>query len=246
VVRPADAATSLTPFLHQQYEPLIVKFICDWVPVGGVFMDVGANVGLISLQVLQHIGNEGRVISYEPLPQNVADMTFIRQSAGTTASQWGIETFALSDESGTAHVEWKGEAGWCRISDRGDIEIERRTFDEERLRHQLQFVDCVKIDVEGHEVSVVRGMRASIAAGTIGAVLVELHLKVIGEPEIKEILASFLAHNYRAFVIHGRSGADGDSGAELEEIGVDFFPQSRSHLFFRKDVDQRQKVALRE
>jgi FkbM family methyltransferase len=230
-VRPKDAATSLTPFLFQEYEPLIASVFSSILKPGGIFIDVGANIGLVSLLAARTVGPNGRVISYEPLPQNIADINRIRQNYGCSERHWEIVPVALSDRAGTCQFDFSGEAGWCRIDDRGALEISTRILDDELSRLNIEHIDLVKVDVEGHEASVIKGMRASLESGKISAVLLELHVPDVTESEIDEIVGVFSQCGMHPFQLVSQPLK---ARVLWREIDLPFRPAQRTHMLFNR------------
>jgi len=49
-------------------EPHIYEWIVNHLPRGGVFFDVGAHYGWLSLKAARHVGRSGRVVAFEPSP----------------------------------------------------------------------------------------------------------------------------------------------------------------------------------
>ena len=51
------------------YEMGTMNFIQDNLSAGSTFLDAGANIGVMSLVAAKSVGQEGRVLSFEPHPQ---------------------------------------------------------------------------------------------------------------------------------------------------------------------------------
>lgn len=118
-------------------------------------VDVGANIGVYSYFLAKHCA---RVVAYEPNPV-VAET--LRLAAAENVE---VVRRALSDETGRATlsvpiVEGREVHGLGRVAANGEggpetrFEVELARLDDE----PLQDVGFIKIDVEGHEGSVVRG-----------------------------------------------------------------------------------------
>jgi len=128
---------------------------------GGVAWDVGANVGLYAMLMAKWVGPEGRVVAFEPDPVN---FSYLRKNAAAN----GFENMicvptALSDRSGRARFEAEhgpiGRVIFPGNRPRGRvISVDLATGDGLVLEDGLPRPDVVKIDVEGHEVNVIRGM----------------------------------------------------------------------------------------
>jgi FkbM family methyltransferase len=135
-------------------------------PPEGVLLDVGANVGMMSLSALSSL--PGAVFSFEPNPQM---MSLLRKThkEDRLRDKWHLCNFGLGKDSGrvcfyidpyfsgTASLlaEWQGEA-------RKVIDVEVRTLDEWRASEGLARVDAMKVDVEGAEMDVFQGGQNTI------------------------------------------------------------------------------------
>jgi FkbM family methyltransferase len=131
----------------------------------GVAIDVGANVGYWS-HALAKTGYFERVLAFEPNYELTQDL----RNAGLSCVE--IHNFALSDRASTAllHIPTADGvriSGWSSLEDSIDctydrleeLEVQTKTIDGLGLK-KLAFI---KIDVEGHELSVLAGARQTIA-----------------------------------------------------------------------------------
>jgi len=127
---------------------------------GGTFVDIGANVGLVTLLVADKIGH---ALLFEPNPTACKRA---QENMAMNGLPYEVIPVALSDTEGTVELENCG-ASSCNRTVEGfattlpTVTVPRTTFDhflKERTKH-LPPIDAVKIDVEGHENSVLRGMK---------------------------------------------------------------------------------------
>lgn len=145
------------------YEVMLQAAYERFLKPGDVVVDVGVHVGR-HLQYFQEIvGSSGRVIGFEPVP------AFIVQSLKLCQPQTEIRQLALSDQPGTSEflfmVEAPGESGFkerVTPAERGatPIKVTISTLDEQAKG--LSRLDYIKIDTEGHEISVIKGGRTTI------------------------------------------------------------------------------------
>lgn len=56
-------------FMPWRFDERERRFLVDSIPADGVFVDIGANVGIYTLYVAKHLSQKGRVISFEPNPR---------------------------------------------------------------------------------------------------------------------------------------------------------------------------------
>jgi FkbM family methyltransferase len=198
------------------YEPELREIFRAVLPVGGVALDVGANVGWHTLLMAKLVGADGRVLAAEANPS-------VRKRL---AENLGINRFrhvdvipyAIADTEGT--VEFFGpEAGDASSGDghvvsadmsarSGVIQVETRRIDALDAVAQIQRLDLIKIDVEGYEWPVLLGAEQTIAKFRPHIVF-EFNQNYVarGGGTIQSYAEFFQRHRYRLFAI-GRNWAD--------------------------------------
>lgn len=149
------------------YEEEVGKLIRISLKKGGVALDIGANIGLQSIRMAQCAGDTGRVIAFEPLI--FLQRKFERNMALNRLNNVQLLPYALSDEHRTtvmniAPGEWN--QGAFNISGKkpgSETQVmEIRTGDELPEISGLRRLDLVKIDVEGYEFQVIRGLARTL------------------------------------------------------------------------------------
>lgn len=137
-----------------------------WIPKeGGRFLDVGANVGIYTENVLRERPG-ARAWLFEPVRSHYERC--VARFAGRTNVV--VENFALGDKAERTRI-WKpkhnpgGNVIDAEIVERRrgymdfrPEEIECRVFDEYAMLHGIDRVDFVKSDTEGFDYRVLRGM----------------------------------------------------------------------------------------
>lgn len=148
---------------------------------GGTVLDVGANMGVISIGLLRH-GWMQRAIAIEPDSDNVA---LLRRNVAqngledqvicvpcAVSDSRGMVAFELSrDNYGDHRVRMGAPTAPCdryHESGRHVVEVERRCLDEVLESLPPRFVDdlaLIWIDTQGHEAHVFRGARSVLSRG---------------------------------------------------------------------------------
>lgn len=126
---------------------------------GGVFLDVGANVGLWSVECTAAVGPGGRIFAFEPNPVTVEKL---RANVAANGLELVITVFplALSDREGMATLSCPHDHDTSRLSDAGGAPgIAVRTAPLDALFSPDQPVHGIKVDVEGHELKFLEGAR---------------------------------------------------------------------------------------
>jgi FkbM family methyltransferase len=171
---------------------------------GGTLVDVGANVGSITLLLADKIEN---AILFEP---NAVAAARARQNLSRNQLDFKVYELALSDTNGEIHFECNGavDVGAHVVVNSSIIKptskiVQCITFDEFVRGHvDLRFpVSFVKIDVEGHENSVLRGMRQFLSQKRPALVMFEY----LQRTNLDETIGIFAEIKYQVFEL----GANG-------------------------------------
>ena len=146
----------------RDHEPLTLALLERLLPPGALFVDVGANIGFFSLLAARRVGPAGRVIALEPNP---AALRRLRQNlALNPAFRVEVIEAAASDRVGEVRLaqpdDWN--LGGVCISETGTVPVRCAPLGDLLAPLNLAHApDLMKIDVEGHEPSVLRGLFAS-------------------------------------------------------------------------------------
>lgn len=164
----------------------------QYVPENGIVVDVGANVGVFTEQILKQ--RRCSVVLFEPVSLYNKHLInkFMDQRNVT------IENLALSNNKEVASI-WldKQNLGWNTLvkekttQGMSKEQIRTITFDEYCEHKNISHVDVIKIDVEGAEFKVLQGMRNFIKKTiTKPVILLEIGWGKQGHPfwedEVKE------------------------------------------------------------
>lgn len=84
------------------YEEAELSFISNFLKEGDVFVDVGANIGLHTLFASKLVGNEGKVISFEPFSLNFKSLK--RNVSLNKSENIVLENLAISKDSETLDI----------------------------------------------------------------------------------------------------------------------------------------------
>ena len=171
---------------------------------GGVFIDIGANEGALSVLAGTLVGPNGIVLAVEPQTR-LQDLVRIN-AALNRLSNIRLLGCALGAADGEATLHLypdlnSGASGlvhgyrFSRARERVQVRTAASLLDEHRIGH----ADLVKVDVEGFEPEVVRGLLPALGAGRIGVLMVDYHAErlarrgISAEPTHRLILAAGMA-----------------------------------------------------
>jgi len=232
VVDARDRYTAMHMFLWGTYEPeLSLAFVSRLRP-GMTVVDIGANKGYFSVLASRAVRPAGRVVSYEPLPRNFADLAETATLSGH--GNWTCRAAAITSRHAEVLLRDSahdlGHSGWAAVAADGTIRIDGVTLDDEIESLRLGQLDVLKMDVEGHEAEVLVGMRQCLAHQRVTHVLIEIHLALLSEADLGSVVAAFRDHGYRGYILQEspanaavaaqriRDGAAGDTAFLLREF----------------------------
>lgn len=132
------------------------------VKEGHVVYDIGANVGFYSLLSSRLVGATGQVFAFEPLESNVLFLK--RHLELNRIINTNVLQVAVTEKSGTAFLIEGPTRSMARLADAGDIPVQAVAVDALVNNGDLAPPDVIKIDVEGAELSVLRGAQSTIKA----------------------------------------------------------------------------------
>jgi FkbM family methyltransferase len=164
------------------YEPPVTRLLQRRLHAGAVMVDVGANWGYFTLVSAAAVGRSGRVLALEPDPRQFERLdanirlnafSHVTATAAAAAARPGSAVLAgYSDDArnrGVSRID--GHAAGPRF-DVACVTVDDATATFPR-------VDVVKIDVEGGELDVLRGMANGLGAERYRAILLELHPELL-------------------------------------------------------------------
>ncbi len=160
----------------EKNEALLVKRL---LKRGGVFYDIGANVGFYSLLASAIVGLEGRVVSFEPKISSFSKLKKnIEINGGVNIRAFN---FALGSEEKEGALYSKsllpdGCASLIAELQRGDYaeKVHIRRLDAIMEEFKLPEPDFIKIDVEGYEVYVMESVSHLLSSGNAPLILMEV------------------------------------------------------------------------
>jgi len=136
------------------YEPEMQKRIAQEVKAGGVFYDLGANVGFYSLLASTLIGS-GKVFAFEPLPSNVSYLR--RHLALNHVANVDVLEMAVCDQAGTAFFAAEQTGAMGRLQNDGSVRVTTATLDSLLQQQKIAPPNYVKMDIEGAELKALEG-----------------------------------------------------------------------------------------
>jgi FkbM family methyltransferase len=134
-----------------------MNLIRPYLKSGGIFVDVGANIGLYSIFASKIIGDDGKVVAIEPHPVTAKKLSYNLKT--NQCKNVKLHRVAISTNDGNIDF-WPdvgknvGRSSVLKeaVGKAGDkITVNGRNLENLLNEEQVEAVDLVKIDVEGYE-----------------------------------------------------------------------------------------------
>lgn len=140
------------------YELHVQQALAERLHSGATLYDVGGHRGYFAGLALVGVGEKGRVVVFEPLPDNAE---LIRKALGSSIA---VHEVAVADEDGRASLHWQPLASTAiasldpaEIKAGQEIEVQTIRLDSFWDADSGAPPDVIKVDVEGAEGRVLNG-----------------------------------------------------------------------------------------
>jgi len=203
---------------------------------GMVFVDIGANIGYYSLMASKLVGSSGKVFSFEPWSRNrsileeninlnnLSNITIIPKAVSNEEIDNVKIYLPKNDNCGMPSLKKVNEENYT-----DDFEITGTTTFQNFLNtYKPGRIDVIKIDVEGSELNVLKGMSASLADKNFNPVilmeLMEFSL-VNFSASVKDIIDYLAGFDFKAYKIDNFSNISEKTDYE-EEPALCYFQRA--------------------
>ncbi|HLV67009.1 MAG TPA: FkbM family methyltransferase [Polyangiaceae bacterium] len=202
-----------TYFLGRYYDLPTQLLLLAYLKPGDRFVDVGANIGMITLLAARLVGSTGAVDAVEPNPLCAAR---IRRSLADNGVTWArVHAFGLGDCSGVLELSvvdgHTGAGTFAHLDPREHNLTARmpvRVIPGDVLLEASLPVNCIKIDVEGYECHVLAGLGHTIARSRplVITEAIALQLARCGR-DLDQLVRFMRGHGYEGFALSSRRRA---------------------------------------
>lgn len=167
-----------------RYETKVDAVLRRHIRTSDTVWDVGANLGLYTTRFSDWVGPAGHVVAFEPVPS-----CFQRLSERIDGSS-NVSTLnlALGDRKGQLSMRLAEDPHGATHTfldvDRPSnetLDLPVRSGDELCREGRLPTPNVLKIDVEGFELEVLRGLDATLANAACRAIVLEVHFGLLEE-----------------------------------------------------------------
>lgn len=209
-----DEGLSMELQITGTHEPLITQCMKDELKAGMVVIDIGANIGYYALLEALIVGDHGLVYAIEPVARN-----FVYLNENIELNQFRnirVMPFAIGDRTAkNVPINITKKFNWCHMIDlekapphlqeqfrndtiRQDF-VSQYTLDTFAEYYDVLNIDFIRMDVEGYEVEIVKGMHHTMEHMKPGSkMLIEFHRLAFCIPgPILETIQRIIDHGFK-------------------------------------------------
>ena len=164
-----EADNTNSSYVDGTYESPIQKALVDYLKPGAIFYDIGASLGFFTLIAARLVESSGQVYAFEPVPENAARIR--RNAMLNDFAHVTVLEKAVAEAEGRGELLLAHHAGGATLAAagtppdlKGHLEVNLVSIDYLIASEQLRPPTLVKIDVEGAEIDVLRGMKQTLTA----------------------------------------------------------------------------------
>jgi FkbM family methyltransferase len=205
-----DSADLIPQYVYYfgHWEPVVSELISRRLRPGQTFIDVGANTGWYTLLAAHRVGPTGRVVAIEPSPANfswlsenvkrnrLGNVHLVNEAAWSGESELPFFQGPASSSAVSSVMRSFAELKGCE--QRAQM-VRARPLATLLTPDEVSSMRVLKIDVEGAELEVVRGLEPVLDSAPND---LELFLELNpGQYDVEELLQVFRKRGFRAWII---------------------------------------------
>jgi FkbM family methyltransferase len=152
-------------FTPWRFDPRERSLLAEVLRPDGVFVDIGANIGLYTLTAALRLSRQGRIVAFEPYPPALQRLRFNINATRAAQAEWpriDVLDVGVSDREETRALRIDAGnlgggtlvAGGARLSQAGshaEVVIRCRPLLDSLRELDITRIDALKIDIEGAE-----------------------------------------------------------------------------------------------
>jgi FkbM family methyltransferase len=137
----------------------------------GDYIDIGTNIGVVAASMAEHLAPSGQVFAFEPSPETMrlaASTIALNEAQNVTLFNAAVSdadgSLVFHATPGNSAIASARRHSFGLLNEWQEVTVPTIRLDTLHADGELDDVSLVKIDVEGHELSVLRGALEFIAA----------------------------------------------------------------------------------
>jgi FkbM family methyltransferase len=201
VLAPLDDLMGRAAYYAGEHDRKITWICRKLIRRGDTVLDIGANLGMVTVHMASLVGSGGAVHAFEPNPRLVGLLR--RALHRNCLTQVKLHEFGLGPAESTLELrvprDSTGDGSLVYNRDTEDclsVRVRVRTLDDVAREQDIRRVSLLKIDVEGFEASVFRGAPQFLEKVRPEAILFEVMQPISGPVSDDPVFRILLDYGY--------------------------------------------------
>jgi FkbM family methyltransferase len=149
-----DIGDSLNLTLNDDFSPKITDILKKNIKKGDTVVDAGAHIGYFTIILSDLVGNDGKVIAFEPNPTT---FSILKKNIETNnLSNVILEPLALSNTESEEYIQEDDQSAGSTIYKNCSDGIKIKTITLDKYFNDKE-INFIKIDVQGSEFNILNG-----------------------------------------------------------------------------------------
>ena len=208
-----DDMISRTILYFGFWEPNNSALISGILEPGGVFVDIGANIGYYTLLGSTLVGARGTVVSIEASPAIFAQLE--ENASINGASNVRLVNHAVSDT--VDELPLYGGTRWNRgassttvheFDQEPEARVRAAPLDELLSEYEMERIALIKIDIEGGELPVLRRLLDTLDKYPSEFMILAELAPQVSKDQLRVVFDGFLAAGFRTFAVENEYDTD--------------------------------------
>lgn len=184
----ADIGIGRDLLLNGIREPYATEAFTKLLEPGQTIVDIGSNIGYYALQESRIVGESGMVYALEPSDTSVVQLA--HNFSLNDYENYAIYEIAVGNRDGWADLYVTDASNLCTLNK--DATHKYREVKKvpivklDTFFRDKPYPDVIRMDVEGYELEIIKGMAALLAIQNPLILFIELHMDILGE-QVKEL-----------------------------------------------------------
>ncbi|MFW9875363.1 MAG: FkbM family methyltransferase [Candidatus Thorarchaeota archaeon] len=180
-------------------EPESTRIIQKELKKGDIVVDIGANIGYYALIEARLVGDKGKVYAIEPSPKN---FEYLNKNIKLNNVK-NIESYklAIGDKDGVAKMNISPHSNLSSLVTQknrkiiGSINVNVTKLDN--FLKNKKYPNFIRMDVEGYEYNIIKGMEDTFKAKKPFKLFIELHPHIMKKKQTTFVLKTLMESGFR-------------------------------------------------
>jgi len=185
-------------------EPLAIELVQKIIKPGDIIIDIGANIGYYALLEAKLTGGAGKVFALEPAVENIK----ILKKNISLNNYYNIEVFqlAVGGKNGVLPFYLSKKSNWHSFFKSDTLaptiigKIPTKVVTLDAFVEDKPFPTFIRMDVEGYELEIIKGMKKLLKLNRPLKILIEVHFHIL-KNKTRNLLITLKKFGFRASAV---------------------------------------------